>query len=167
MSPKSPEPIFAIRRCKPSDEELIVELSLRAWSPVFASVESILGSELSVHLHGDWRVYQENAVREVLANTAFTVWVAEDVRVIGFVAARVFDLERRIGELYMLAVDPASQVRGVGTALTEHATNWMREAGMRVGMILTGGDPGHAPARRVYEKSNYTLLPAAGYYKAL
>jgi hypothetical protein len=38
---------------------------------------------------------------------------------------------------------------------------------MRVAMIKTGGDPGHAPARRVYEKADYTQLPEAGYYKAL
>jgi hypothetical protein len=34
-------------------------------------------------------------------------------------------------------------------------------------MIDTGGDPGHAPARRVYEKANYNLLPIARYFKAL
>jgi GNAT superfamily N-acetyltransferase len=96
-----------------------------------------------------------------------TVWVADASGVIGFVAARIFDQERRIGEIYMLAVDPANQVQGVGTALTEHATNWMRQRGMGVAMISTGGDPGHAPARRVYEKANYTRLPAAGYYRAL
>jgi ribosomal protein S18 acetylase RimI-like enzyme len=163
----SPEELFRIRSYEPSDEELVVELSLRAWSPVFASIESILGSELSLRLHGDWHAHQEKAVRAVLVDDELTVWVAETSRVIGFVAARVFDRERRIGEVYMLAVDPTSQVGGVGTALTEHATNWMREAGMRVGMILTGGDPSHAPARRVYEKANYTLLPTAGYYKAL
>ena len=34
-------------------------------------------------------------------------------------------------------------------------------------MIDTGGDPGHAPARQVYEKANYTLLPIVRYFKAL
>ena len=38
---------------------------------------------------------------------------------------------------------------------------------MRVAMIGTGGDPGHAPARRVYEKADYTLIPMARYFKAL
>jgi hypothetical protein len=38
---------------------------------------------------------------------------------------------------------------------------------MRVAMIETGGDPGHAPARRVYEKADYTLIPNARYFKAL
>jgi hypothetical protein len=33
--------------------------------------------------------------------------------------------------------------------------------------IDTGGDPGHASARRVYEKADYTLMPIARYFKAL
>jgi GNAT superfamily N-acetyltransferase len=131
------------------------------------SVEAILGSELSFRLHGDWRGYQEKAVRETLADSDMTVWVADAGRVIGFAAARIADPERRIGELFMLAVDPDSQRRGAGTALTELASKWMREVGMAVAMISTGGDPGHAAARRVYEKAAYTCLPAAGYYKAL
>jgi hypothetical protein len=41
------------------------------------------------------------------------------------------------------------------------------EAVVRVAMIGTGGDPGHAPARRVYESADYTLMPMARYFKAL
>lgn len=160
-------PVAAIRRYVATDEEVVVDLSLRAWTPVFQSMESILGQELSLRLHGDWRGYQEKSVRATLADRAMTVWVAEMAGVVGFVAARIFDPERKIGEIYMIAVDPDSQGAGVGTALTQHATTWMRQVGMQVAMISTGGDPGHAPARRVYEKADYSLLPAAGYYKAL
>jgi GNAT superfamily N-acetyltransferase len=67
----------------------------------------------------------------------------------------------------MLAVDPDAQGRGIGTALTEVATGWLREAGMTVAMVETGSDLGHAPARRVYEKVDYTVLPVARYFKAL
>jgi RimJ/RimL family protein N-acetyltransferase len=38
---------------------------------------------------------------------------------------------------------------------------------MTVAMVEAGGDPGHAPARRVYEKAGYTLLPIARYFKNL
>jgi GNAT superfamily N-acetyltransferase len=67
----------------------------------------------------------------------------------------------------MIAVDPNSQNHGLGTTMTNLATDWMRAAGMRVAMIGTGGDPGHAPARRVYEKAGYTAIPVANYFMAL
>jgi hypothetical protein len=34
-------------------------------------------------------------------------------------------------------------------------------------MVESGGDPGHAPARRVYAKSGYTSIPVARHFKAL
>ena len=72
-----------------------------------------------------------------------------------------------LGQIWMLAVDPDAQGRGLGTSLTNFATEWMREAGMRLAMIGTGGDPGHAPARRTYEKAGYTAMPTVQYLKAL
>jgi ribosomal protein S18 acetylase RimI-like enzyme len=156
-----------IRDYGPLDEQPVVELALRAWAPVFSSLEQVLGREIFVRLHGDWRQYQEKAVRDTLADDATQVWVAEAARgVVGFVAAKLHP-ERQLGEIWMLAVDPDAQGRGIGSALTEVATGWLREAGMTVAMVETGGDPGHAPARRVYEKANYTVLPVVRYFKAL
>ncbi len=158
---------WRIRKYRPSDEGPVVSLSLRAWAPVFASLEEALGVEIFRRLHPDWRVDQDNAVRAVLADPAMEVWVAESAAVpTGFVAAKL-DPDSSIGEVYMLAVDPETQDQGVGSALTELATNWLRSSGMHVAMIDTGGDPGHAPARRVYEKANFTILPIARYFKAL
>jgi GNAT superfamily N-acetyltransferase len=157
-----------IREYRPSDAEPVVALSLRAWAPVFGSMEQVVGLEIFARLHGDWRIYQARAVCGVLADDTMRVWVAEVEQVVaGFVAANVFDAERRIGEIVMLAVDPARQHHGLGTALTEFATARLRESGMLVAMIGTGGDPGHAPARRVYEKADYTMIPIARYFKAL
>jgi ribosomal protein S18 acetylase RimI-like enzyme len=159
----------AIRDCRPRDHDEIVELSLRAWAPVFVSVGDLLGRELSTLLHGaDWREHQAGEVRATLHDTAKRVWVAEYAgRVVGFVAAAVVDNARLIGEIAMVAVDPAAQRRGIGTALTEHATAWLREQGMRVAVLDTGGDLGHEPARRVYERLGFRLFPSAQYFRVL
>jgi GNAT superfamily N-acetyltransferase len=157
-----------IRAYQPADREAVVELAIRAWGPVFASLERVLGREMFGRLHGDsWEDFQREAVRGVLADPGMTVWVAEaEAAVAGFVAAQV-DAERLIGEIVMVAVDPGWQGRGAGGALTEFATEWLREQGMRVAMVETGGDPGHAAARRVYERAGYQLLPVARYFKNL
>ena len=65
----------------------------------------------------------------------------------------------------MIAVDPAFQRRGIAAKLTTRALAEFEKAGMSVAMVETGGDPGHAPARRAYESSGFRLLPIARYFK--
>jgi len=72
-----------------------------------------------------------------------------------------------MGEIYMVAVDPDFQGHGIGTALMEFALAWMKEAGMSIAMVETGGDPGHERARRTYEKVGFGLFPVARYFKKL
>jgi len=100
-----------------------VALSLRAWAPVFVSVEKMLGAEIFRRLHPDWRADQDRAVRAALADPAMQLWVADTAPgPAGFVAAKL-DSDSLVGEIYMLAVDPAAQDQGIGTALTEMATD--------------------------------------------
>jgi GNAT superfamily N-acetyltransferase len=156
-----------IRPFNDRDADAVVRLSLRAWAPVFASLEHAMGSEIYRLLHPDWRVSQRRAVEEIWASEERRVWVAEvDAITVGFVAVELH-AEKSIGEIHMLAVDPDYQVRGVGSALTVFALDWMKEAGMAVGMVETGGDPGHAAARRTYEKAGYNHLAIARYFKEL
>ena len=157
-----------IRPFEGRDAAAVVELSLQAWAPVFASLEQVLGPTVFGRLHPDWREDQRRAVEEACASRETRVWVAEkDGEIAGFVATGVFDPERAMGEISMLAVDPDHQSGGIGNALTEFALESLREAGMEVAMVETGGDPGHAPARRTYERAGFTLLPIARYFKNL
>jgi ribosomal protein S18 acetylase RimI-like enzyme len=138
-----------IRPFEDRDAEAVVDLSLRAWAPVFESLEQVLGSEIFRRLHPDWREEQRRAVEDVCAAEKGPVWVAEvGTSAVGFVAVEVYDPERSMGELSMLAVDPDYQGDGIGTALTEFALDRLKDAGMKVAMVETGGDPGHAAARR-------------------
>jgi hypothetical protein len=51
--------------------------------------------------------------------------------------------------------------------LTEHAIAWIRVEGVPVAMVGTGSDPGHAPARRTYEKAGMKLIPMSRYFLRL
>ncbi len=157
-----------IRSFDDKDADAMVELSLRAWAPAFASLEQTLGSEIFRRQHPDWRVDQRRAVENVCTEKKERVWVAEvDVSIVGFVSVELHHPEANMGELSMLAVDPDYQGCGIGTALTEFALDRLKEAGMTVAMVETGGDPGHAAARRTYEKAGYVHLPIARYFKNL
>ena len=43
----------------------------------------------------------------------------------------------------------------------------MKDAGMAIAMVETGGDRGHAPARQTYEKVGFEVWPVARYFKPL
>jgi ribosomal protein S18 acetylase RimI-like enzyme len=147
--------------------EAIVRLSLRAWAPVFESLKDVMDGEVYGAFFPDWRVSQQRAVEDVCADEQTKVWVAVIAgEAAGFVAVRLHQADR-MGEISMLAVDPDAQGQGVGGALTAFALDQMREAGMAVAMVETGGDPGHAPARRTYEQQGFRLFPVARYFKKL
>jgi ribosomal protein S18 acetylase RimI-like enzyme len=158
-----------IRPFEDRDAEAVVDLSLRAWAPVFASLERVLGTEVFGRLHPDWREDQRRAVEDVLASKEGQVWVADvgASTVVGFVSVGISDAQRSMGEISMLAVDPDHQGGGIGTSLTEFALDRIKDAGMTVAVVETGGDPGHAAARRTYEKAGFGLLPIARYFKNL
>jgi ribosomal protein S18 acetylase RimI-like enzyme len=157
-----------IRSFEDRDTDAVVDLSLRAWAPVFESIEQAIGSGIYRRLYPDgWRTGQQQSVEDVCASQKTQVWVAEvGESTVGFVAVELHH-ESNYGEIYMLAVDPDHQGDGIGTALTEFALDRIKDAGMAVAMVETGGDPGHAAARRTYEKAGYTQLPIARYFKEL
>lgn len=76
-------------------------------------------------------------------------------------------MKDKTGEVELLAVHPDHQNRGIGTELNTFALAKMKESGMNLAVVSTGGDPGHAPARASYEKAGYTALPLVRYYKNL
>ena len=155
----------AIRPLGPGDVEAVVRLSLQAWAPVFDSLAHAMGPRLFGRLHPDWRSEQESDVRAACATK--TVWVAEvGSDVVGFVAVELRRASSE-GEIHMLAVDPDHQGKGIGTGLTSFAIERIRDAGMTLAIVETGGDPGHAPARRTYEKAGFTVLPIARYFLPL
>ena len=155
-----------IRPATAADTDRIVELSLSAWGAVFASFESILGAALYQRVHPDWTTSQATAVREAIERNETWVAVADDDTVGGFVNV-IFDEAESSGEIYMIAVDPAAQRRGIATALTELALDEMRARGLTLAIVATGGDPGHAPARATYEKAGFTACPQVWYSRLL
>jgi ribosomal protein S18 acetylase RimI-like enzyme len=157
-----------IRPVRDRDVEDLVALSLLAWEPVFSSFEGILGPRIYSILYPDWKQGQKEGVEKVCRDREkLAVWVAEiDGNVVGFVAYELYGKDQT-GEVQLLAVHPDYQNRGIGTELNIFALEKMKEKGMKLAVVSTGGDQSHAPARRSYEKAGYAALPLVRYYKDL
>jgi len=157
-----------IRPVRNTDVEDLVRLSLLAWAPVFSSFEQVLGHNIYTLIWPDWRTSQRDGIETVCKDGGKTiVWVAElDGMVVGFLAYQL-NIQDKTGEVQLLAVHPEYQNLGIGTELNIFALKQMKESGMIMARVETGGDPSHAPARRSYEKAGYTGLPLVRYYKDL
>ncbi len=114
----------------------------------------------------DWWVHQARSVRETLAVPSNRGGWRR--RMGGPTASLSPQLRtgKRIGEIVMLAVDPADQRQGLGRALADHASDWLRDISQKGGGDRDRRDP-HPPAPRMYERSGYRLMPATQYSKVL
>jgi ribosomal protein S18 acetylase RimI-like enzyme len=159
---------IALRLMQERDIDAIVELSLLAWAPVFDSFRQVLGPAIFAQVYPDWKSSQANVVESMCRDTEkHTVWVAEHDQVVAGFVLYVLDQQEKVGEVELLAVHPDHQRLGVATLLNNVALEQMQAQGMRLAVVATGGDPGHAPARAAYEKVGYTGLPLVRYYKML
>ena len=151
-----------------SDLDTIVEFSIRAWDPVFASLREVLGDPIFVRLKPDWKAIQAEEVRASCTSDERDAFVAVvECRPVGFVTVALNAFNEGMGVIEIIGVDPDFQRRGIASQLTRHALDHMRQCGMDIAAVGTGGDPGHAPARAAYEALGFTLLPSARYLKLL
>ena len=157
-----------IRPYDSNDLTAIVQLSLLAWEPIFSAWQKILGPDLyPIAIHPDWRQHQKEVVEQICSDPTMHTWAAEvDGQVVGFIVYEL-NASTQIGEVQLLAVHPAYQNDGIGTELNRFALQKLKEGGMKLAVVGTGGDEGHAAARRSYEKAGYTGLPLMRYYKKL
>lgn len=148
-------PELQIRRARSEDAGRLQAIRRAAFAPVFASFRAILGDDLYelAQRHDDDA--QEGLLDSLLSDSAWEVYAAQSGgEIAGFVSVRL-DQTRRLGEIGLNAVDPARAGQGIGSAMYEFALARMREAGMKVATVGTGGDPSHAPARRAYQKVGF------------
>jgi GNAT superfamily N-acetyltransferase len=147
-----------IRTANAGDATRLEEVRLVAFAPVFASFRSSLGEDIYNLAQAREDEAQAGYLVSLLtAGSDWEVYAAERSGiVVGFVSVRL-NLDTAIGEIGLNAVHPDWTGEGIGTALYRFAIDRMREAGMRVATVSTGGDPSHAPARRAYEKAGFNV----------
>ena len=81
------EDAIQIREFREGDLDAVVAFSLRAWEPVFDSIREVLGDEIFLRLHPDWRANQADAVKSSCLSEEREVFVAvADGRPVGFAA---------------------------------------------------------------------------------
>lgn len=141
---------------RPEQLPLLHEIRLAAFAPVFASFRSILGDELYQLAQARDDAGQADLLDSLLQpGSKWEIYVVERAaEVVGFVSLQL-NHETKSGEIGLNAVHPKHAGHGIGTAMYEFALNRMKQAGMLVATVSTGGDPSHEPARQAYRKAGF------------
>lgn len=157
---------LSIRRFEHEQRDALLALAVRAWAPVFPQMEA--GVPPYVHrafYPNGWEARQRKDVAAICSDESTEIWVALlDDQLAGFVGLRAHD-EDSMGEVHILAVDPPYQRCGVARALLDFSFDWIRQRGLTMAMVETGGDEGHAPSRAAYESAGFERYPVARYFR--
>jgi len=159
----------SIRPFEASDLPRLQAIREAAFQPVFRSFREIVGEPIAATAFAAAESEQAALLDKLCQpGSGQRVFVAlKDADIVGFVCVSL-DQERKIGEIGLNAVHPSHGGRGIGSQLYRFALDVMRDAGMTVATVGTGGDPSHAPARRAYEKAGFGLaIPSLSLYKRL
>lgn len=164
---EDPSLLPTIQSLHSDDVGNVIEMGIRAWTPVFPHIESSYGSDLYGLMVPDPVDVQRAAIADVCKQDDIKVFVAQNqVGIVGFLALRSAQGEQ-MAEIYMIAVDPGSQRRGTARQLIAFAEKFAQDKGHSLVMIETGADAGHAPARDLYSSCGYRHVEVARYFKIL
>ena len=159
-----------VREFQPADLPALVDLTIEAFRPLFETdLPQHLDPLVYAHDHAGWK---ESYRRDVPAlhnpGAERFITLAEDAesgRLLGYVGWHV--APDRSGRLEMVAVHPTARRQGVGAAVCRAALMILKQRGVTVVHIGTGGDAFHAPARRLYESLGFSGYPLVDYTRAL
>jgi ribosomal protein S18 acetylase RimI-like enzyme len=154
-----------IRTLELADFPGLLELTVSTFGPFHeATYRPLVGETVFANRHGSWREdYHDRLTDAHDPEQGKHVAVAEaGDELLGHVAW-IEQIDRRHGEIDILAVAEQYRGRGIGRSLAEHAIGHMRATGLQVISVGTGGDSFHAPARALYEALGFTPLPTVSY----
>ena len=159
-----------IRPFRPTDLSPLVDLTIEVFGPFYEqSFRSMVPPDVFAHQHGSWmNDYRESVptLHDPDQNKHVLVAETDAGEIVGYVAW-VIDEGRRHGEIDTVAVRESARGHGLGRRLCEAAMAHMRDRGVEVVELGTGGDLFHAAARGLYESLGFHLVPVAVYMRAL
>jgi RimJ/RimL family protein N-acetyltransferase len=158
-----------IRPFQPGDLPAMQRVRQAAFEPVFRSFRAIVGEQIAALAFASAEAEQAKLLDDICAagsgHQVLVVTIGDEI--VGFVSFTV-DPTTRLGEIGLNAVHPEHAGKGIGAEMYELVLARMKERGMAIATVGTGGDPSHAPARRAYEKAGFgPAIPSITLYRLL
>jgi ribosomal protein S18 acetylase RimI-like enzyme len=145
-----------IRKYKPEDLAVIMDIGNRAWQYIIKLSRVNLGDNIydSITTEPD-DVRKGLQIKNYCETNPECVFICEEeVQIVGFITFMINE-ERGIAEIGNNAVDPECGLKGLGQQMYSAVLEHFRELNMKVAKVSTGLDDAHAPARRAYKRAGF------------
>ena len=151
-------PLLEFITAQLQDLSRLQQIREAAFAPVFASFRKILGDEIYKLAQQSEDEAQADLLSSYLrTDSGWELFLAVKANeTIGFIALKP-DSNTYVGEIGLNAIDPIWSAQGLGLAMYEFAVEKLRDAGMKVAVVATGGDVSHEPARKAYRKAGFDV----------
>jgi len=144
-----------IRPARDDDLEIIKQIAVEAWEPIYESFRKMAGEEIFTTIYSDWRAEKaEQIARHYRSNPETTLVTEYDGQVVGFITYNIFQQDKA-GVIGNNAILPKYQGRGLGTKQYQKVLEIFRARKMAYAQVQTGADESHAAARSAYEKVGF------------
>jgi ribosomal protein S18 acetylase RimI-like enzyme len=163
------ETALTLRAVEPGDLPALQGIRQAAFAPIFRSFREIVGEEIAALAFTQADEEQAKLLDDICApeSTHHGLVATLDDERVGFVSFTT-DAAKRTGEIGLNAVHPDYAGRGIGTWMYQQVLARMKERGMALAVVGTGGDSSHAPARQAYQKAGFgPAIPSVYLYKLL
>lgn len=142
-----------------------VRIALALWTGIHEVYAKRIGDDIHDAVMANWQANQKKSIADQQRRPTSLVALLNG-QVVGFCGCRVEN--GVLGVIGYNGVDPQFRGRGIARYMYEAAFDSFRSQGIRYARVFTGGDDGHGPARRAYEKAGYDKkLLSATFYKIL
>lgn len=146
--------LLQLRRALPSDGPLLDTRPM-----VDADVDELVSvNNRAFEWHPEQGSLTVERMREQMAEPWF---VADglrvhdrDGRIAGFCWTKIHETPERLGEIYVIGLDPDHAGQGLGGPLTNAGLAWLADRGLDTAMLYVEAD--NAPARAVYDRLGFT-----------
>jgi N-acetylglutamate synthase-like GNAT family acetyltransferase len=146
-----------IRLGKTEEIDILCEIALLAWKPIYEYRRQQMGDVLFEHLFSNWRENKTQEIRSLCEKNIDQLLVLEEDNQIKGFATFLVDPEKSLGIIGNNAVHPDAQGKGFGKMLHHAVLDKFRKRGFQYAQVLTGLDPAHDAARGSYLKAGFAL----------
>jgi ribosomal protein S18 acetylase RimI-like enzyme len=161
--------MLEIRKIKDDDLESVLGIAVKAFTPIHESFKSLMGHNIFQMVYPNWIESQNNYIRELFLDcNKDNFFVAErNGNIVGFISLLIEEGKDK-AEIGINAILPEYFRQGIGTQMYKFALNYMKDKGVKLVEVSTGGDDSHIAARNAYIKAGFTTsLPLVKFYKKL